>query len=119
MVSIPVTLTCGCEIRWADGTDLWEPGQPAHCPRHGDADVDTIDILPGEPWLIHNCPDGATDFASLVQAIVTGEHDIDLDDFTIRLDLPDGWDWGDVRDNIASGNWTADFIDSAIHAGLT
>lgn len=118
MTNIPITLTCGCSTTWADGDDLWEPGQPAYCQKHGDVDVDTIDILPGEPWLITACPDGAVDFDSLVKMIASGEHDIDLSDFAARLDLPEGWDWGEVRDNIASGNWTADFIDSAIHAGL-
>ena len=46
MIEIPVTLTCGCETRWADGLDLWEPGQPAYCQKHGDVDVDTIDAPP-------------------------------------------------------------------------
>lgn len=44
MVEIPVTLTCGYEVRWADSFDLWGPGrQPTYCQKHGDVDVQSID----------------------------------------------------------------------------
>jgi len=48
MSEIPITLTCGCDTTWADGFDLFEAGQPAYCPEHGDVDVESIDVPPEE-----------------------------------------------------------------------
>ena len=118
MVDIPVTLSCGCEIKWKDGFDLFEPGQTAYCLKHGDVDIETIDAIPERFWKIEKCPDGSTDFESLMRMIASGEHDIDIEDFARRLDLPEGWDWGDIEDRIQRGMWTAEFIDATIHRGL-
>jgi len=69
-------------------------------------------------WKIENCPDGVKNFKELMRMIAAGDHDIDIDDFVQRLDLPEGWDWGDIEDRIQRGHWTAEFIDATIHRGL-
>jgi len=54
------------------------------------------------------------DFDTLMQAIATGEHDIDIQDFQSRANLPDDWNWDDV----VNDKFTAQEIDDMIHAGL-
>lgn len=62
--------------------------------------------------------DSVNDFDSLMHAIATGEHDIDLADFEQRLNLPEAWDWETVLAQIEDGELTAQEVDNAIHRGL-
>ena len=69
------------------------------------------------PIEIENCPQGARDIHHLEAMIMDRQHPLQRAHLAKKLELPSGWDFDFLFEQIAQGRCTGEEIDRIIHEG--
>ncbi len=69
------------------------------------------------PIEIENCPQGARDIHHLEAMIMDRQHPLQRAHLAKKLELPSGWDFDFLFEQIAQGRCTGEEIDQIIHEG--
>lgn len=69
------------------------------------------------PIEIENCPQGARDIHHLEAMIMDRQHPLQRAHLAKKLELPSGWDFDFLFEQIAQGRCTGEAIDRIIHEG--